>query len=67
MNIFLEKYQISEFSELLINLPMFNELNNKEELKSLFEYVLNDIYIETPNEVLSFLKNQPSKKFLTLF
>jgi hypothetical protein len=67
MNIFIENNQISEFSDLLLSLPMFRDLNNKEELKQLFIKVLNDLYLVIPEEVLNFLQNKPSKKFLTLY
>ena len=67
MNVFIEDVNISDFSELLVSLPMFRDLNNVDELKSLFNNVLKDLYQVIPEEVLNFLKNKPSKKFLTLY
>lgn len=67
MNIYIEDVDIEDFSNLLVSLPMFKDLNNTADLQKLFKNVLTDLYQVIPDEVLNFLKNKPSKKFLTLY
>ncbi len=67
MNIFIEDVDIDDFSDLLVSLPMFKDLNNTADLKNLFGTVLRDLYKVIPEEVLNFLRNTPSKQFLTLY
>lgn len=67
MNTLIDDKLINEFSELLVTLPMFNTLNNTNDIKQLFSTVLSDLYQTIPEDIINFLKNQPSKKFLTLY
>lgn len=67
MNIYIDDTNLNDFAELLISLPMFRDLNNSDELKKTFLIFLQDLYKVVPEEVINFLKNKPSKKFLTLY
>lgn len=67
MNIIINENYITDFCDLLVSLPMFSNLNNTENLKNVFTEILKDIYLDIPEELINFLKSNPSKKFLTLY
>jgi hypothetical protein len=67
LNIYIDEKNLEDFSNMIVSLPMFQDINNSDNLKKLITNVLKDLYIKIPEEIILFLNNKPSKKFLTLF
>lgn len=58
------KQSISEYSDIIVNSAIFNSNNNQQELKELFTKVLEDLYINVPQEAIDFLNQKPSKNLV---
>jgi len=58
------KTALKEYSDIIVDSPIFNTNNNKEDIKSLLYTFLEDLYIKEPEEVINFVNQKPSKKLI---
>jgi hypothetical protein len=58
------KNSLMEYSEIITDTPIFNTNNNQDDIKGLLYEFLVDLYVTEPQEVINFVNQQPSKKFI---
>jgi len=64
----IKKTDLNDGLNLLFNAPQLNNLDSKEELNNILLSLLNDVYIDEPEELILNFRNEPSDKITqTLF
>jgi len=60
----IQKLNIQEYVDSLFNIPQLNELNTKEQLKSVFNWYLDDLYLELPSPQLKYLNFELTQRII---
>jgi len=58
------KTSIKDFSSIISESAIFNRNKNKGDIQDLLITILEDLYITEPEEVINFVNQQPTKKFI---
>ena len=58
------KNSLMEYAKIITSTAIFNQNNNVDDLTKTLYNFLEDLYIKEPEEVLNFVSQKPSKKFI---
>jgi len=61
-----KKQQLEEYVDILMSTSIFNENNNIPDIKELLLNVLQDLYINEPEDVINYLSKRPSAKLMDI-